>query len=91
MNKTDLVETIASDTNLSKADSTKALECIVSCIQQELKKGNEVRLVGFGTFKATSRAARTGRNPRTGTPINIPASKSPVFRPGKEFKDILNS
>lgn len=91
MNKSDLVNAIAADTNLSKTDATKALDSMVSSIQKELKKGSEVRLVGFGTFKVTKRAARTGRNPRTGAAISIPASSSPAFRPGKEFKDILNA
>jgi DNA-binding protein HU-beta len=90
MNKSDLVNAIASDTNLSKTDATKALDSMINHVQKTLKKGDEVRLVGFGTFKVTKRAARSGRNPRTGETIKIAASKSPAFRPGKEFKDILN-
>lgn len=90
MNKSDLVTAVATDTKLSKTDATKCLDSVINQIQKALKKGGEVRLVGFGTFKVTKRAARTGRNPRTGAKINIPASKSPSFRPGKEFKQILN-
>ena len=91
MNKSDLITAIATDTGLNKTDSGKALDSMVSNIQKQLKKGDEVRLVGFGTFKITKRAARTGRNPRTGEPLKIAASKSPAFRPGKEFKEAVNS
>lgn len=90
MNKSDLITAIATDTGLSKADSGRALDSVVSNIQKQLKSGNEVRLVGFGTFRVSQRAARTGRNPRTGATLNIPASKAPVFRAGKELKESLN-
>ena len=90
MNKSDLITAIATDTGLSKADSGRALDSVVSNIQKQLKRGNEVRLVGFGTFRVSQRAARTGRNPRTGATLNIPASKAPVFRAGKELKESLN-
>ncbi len=90
MNKADLINAIAEDTGISKTSAGKALDSFVSTIQKQLKSKNEIRLTGFGTFKVTQRKARTGRNPRTGEELKIPASKVPVFRPAKGFKDQLN-
>ena len=90
MNKNELVASIANKTGLSKTDSTKALDAVVESVTGSLKKGNEVRLVGFGTFSVSKRAATTGRNPRTGEPIKIPASKQPKFKAGKGLKDAVN-
>lgn len=90
MNKTDLIEHIAKQADISKAAAGRALEAIVSGIRGSLKKGTPVTLVGFGTFTIGKRAARTGRNPRTGASIKIKAAKIPKFRPGKALKDALN-
>ncbi|MFP4360754.1 MAG: HU family DNA-binding protein [Alphaproteobacteria bacterium] len=90
MNKNDLVAKVAGHSGLSKQDATKAVDSVLECITDALKDGDEVRLVGFGTFAVTEREATTGRNPRTGESIDIPASKSPKFRPGKQLKDALN-
>lgn len=90
MNKAELIELVGSKTNLSKADATEAVEAVFKGIQQTLKNGDSVTLVGFGTFSVSERAARTGRNPRTGEVITIPASKTPKFKAGKALKDALN-
>lgn len=90
MNKTELIEHIAKNADISKAAATRALESVVGAVKTTLKKGGTVSLVGFGTFSVTKRAARTGRNPRTGTSIKIKAAKVPKFRPGKALKDALN-
>ena len=90
MNKSEFVSTIADKADLSKADAGRALEIIITTIKKELKKGNNVTLVGFGTFEVRKRKARTGRNPRTGEEIKIKASKVPAFKPGKGFKDDIN-
>ena len=90
MNKNDLVAAVAADTDLSKADAAKAVDSVMDLIGKALKKGDEVRLVGFGTFFATSREASEGRNPRTGGKIQIAASKQPKFRAGKGLKDAIN-
>jgi DNA-binding protein HU-beta len=90
VNKNDLVAKVAGHSGLSKQDATKAVDSVLDCITDALKDGDEVRLVGFGTFAVTEREATTGRNPRTGESIDIPASKSPKFRPGKQLKDALN-
>lgn len=90
MNKAELIELVGSKTNLSKADATEAVETVFKGIQDTLQKGDSVTLVGFGTFSVSERAARTGRNPRTGEAITIPASKSPKFKAGKALKDALN-
>ena len=89
MNKSELIEHIAKQADISKAAAGRALEAIVGGIRSSLKKGNEVTLVGFGTFMVGKRAARTGRNPRTGASIKIKAAKVPKFRPGKALKDAL--
>ncbi len=90
MNKTELIEHIAVHTDISKAAATRALESVIDAIKTTLKKGGSVSLVGFGTFAVGKRAARVGRNPRTGTAIKIKAAKVPKFRPGKALKDALN-
>ena len=90
MNKNDLVAKVAGTAGLSKADTTKAVDCIFDAITTSLKGGDEVRLVGFGTFSISHRRATEGRNPRTGEKIKIPASKQPKFKAGKALKDALN-
>jgi DNA-binding protein HU-beta len=90
MNKSDFVGHIADATGLTKVDATKALESVLKIIEKALKKGDSVALVGFGTFAVRKRAARTGRNPRTGAAIKIKASKVPTFKAGKALKDAIN-
>ncbi|WP_374673782.1 HU family DNA-binding protein [Ideonella sp.] len=90
MNKTDLIEHIAQQADISKAAATRALEAMIGGVKTTLKKGDSVSIVGFGTFAVTKRAARTGRNPRTGASIKIKAAKVPKFRPGKGLKDALS-
>lgn len=90
MNKTELIDAIAKEANLSKADAGKALNAITDSISKALKKGDSVTLIGFGTFKVTNRAARTGRNPQTGKEIKIAARKAPGFTAGKALKDAVN-
>lgn len=91
MNKTDLIEHIAQHADISKAAATRALESTIDAVRDTLKKGESVTLVGFGTFAATPRTARTARNPRTGAAIKIEAAMVPKFRPGKALKEALNS
>lgn len=90
MNKNDLVAAVADSAGLSKADATKAVDSVFDQITAELKRGSEVRLVGFGTFAVAQRKATTGRNPRTGETIQIAASKQPKFKAGKALKDAVN-
>ncbi len=90
MNKNELVEAVADKIGGTKADSSRAIEAIFDVISDELKDGGEVRLVNFGTFLVAERKATTGRNPRTGEPIEISASKQPKFRPGKVLKEAVN-
>ncbi|MCS6944421.1 MAG: HU family DNA-binding protein [Sutterellaceae bacterium] len=90
MNKTELIDHIAKQADISKAAAGRALDAVVGGIRAALKKGNSVTLVGFGTFTVARRAARTGRNPRTGATIKIKAARVPKFRPGKALKDSLN-
>ncbi|MBL8644335.1 MAG: HU family DNA-binding protein [Rhodospirillaceae bacterium] len=90
MNKNDLVAEVADATGLTKADAAKAVDAVLDSITGSLKKGKEVRLVGFGTFTVAKRAASEGRNPRTGEKIKIPASKRPKFSAGKALKDAVN-
>jgi len=90
MNKSELIERMASDADISKAAAERALESFTTSVQSTLKKGGSVTLVGFGSWSVTKRAARTGRNPKTGEAINIKARKAPKFAPGKAFKDALN-
>ncbi|RZD16796.1 MAG: HU family DNA-binding protein [Candidatus Acididesulfobacter guangdongensis] len=91
MTKAELVDAIAKSSKLTKADSEKALNAAVESVVAALKKGDSVRLVGFGTFEVVKRAARKGRNPQTGKEIQIKASKSPKFKPGKTFKEAVNA
>ena len=90
MNKNDLVAHVADAVGLSKNEATKAVDAVFEGITASLKNGEEVRLIGFGTFAVAERAAGEGRNPRTGEKIAIPASKQPKFKPGKTLKDVLN-
>jgi DNA-binding protein HU-beta len=90
VNKTDLIDAIASAADLSKADAGRALDAVVDSITDSLKKGDPVSLVGFGTFQVKHRAAREGRNPQTGATIQIKASNVPSFKAGKALKDSVN-
>ncbi len=90
MNKTELIEQMADKAGISKAAAGAALEAATEAIKATLKKGDAVTLVGFGSFSVTKRAARTGRNPKTGEPLKIKARKSPKFTAGKGLKDALN-
>ncbi len=90
MNKIELIEHVARQADISKAAAGRAIEAVVGGIRASLKKGNSVTLVGFGTFSIGKRAARAGRNPRTGAAIKIKAAKVPKFRPGKALKDAVN-
>ena len=90
MNKNDLIAKVAEKTEMSKADATKAVDGVIESIIDSLKTKTEVRLVGFGTFSVSRRAATTGRNPRTGEAIQIPASNQPKFKAGKALKESVN-
>ncbi|HSO45691.1 MAG TPA: HU family DNA-binding protein [Rhodoferax sp.] len=90
MNKTELVDFISQDADIPKAVAARALESTIEAVKITLGRGDSVSLVGFGTFAVGKRAARTGRNPRTGASIKINAAKVPKFRPGKALKDALN-
>ena len=91
MNKTELVAAISEKTELTKKDSEKALKALIGVVAEELKKGEKVQLVGFGTFEVSERAARTGKNPQTGAEIKIAACKAPKFKAGKALKDAVNA
>ena len=91
MNKSDLVNAISTKTGLNKKNSESALNAFVSTIEEALKGGDKVTLVGFGTFEVRERAERKGRNPQTKEEISIPASKAPVFKAGKSLKDNVNA
>jgi len=90
MNKTELISAIAEKAELSKKDADKALKAFTDIVAEELKKGEKVQLVGFGTFEVSERAAREGRNPQTGETMKIAASKAPKFKAGKALKDAIN-
>lgn len=90
MSKSELIDEIASAADLSKAAAARALDATIEAVKASLKKDGTVTLVGFGTFYVSERAARSGRNPRTGASINIKAAKVPKFRPGKVLKDAVN-
>lgn len=90
MNKAELIDAVADSADLSKASAGRALDAAITTITKALKKGDTVTLVGFGTFSVRKRAARTGRNPRTGQEIKIKASKVPGFKAGKALKDAIN-
>lgn len=89
MNKSELIEHMAVQADISKAAASRALDALIGGVKTTLKKGGTVSVVGFGTFSVTKRAARSGRNPRTGATIKIKASKLPKFRPGKALKDAM--
>jgi len=90
MNKQELISSVADNAGLSKSDAGKACEAVFDTISNALKRGDEVRLVGFGTFSVSNRKASTGRNPRTGEPMQIKASVQPKFKAGKGLKDAVN-
>ena len=90
MNKTELIDHIAAEADISKAAAGRSLDALFSAVKKTLKKGNTVTLVGFGTFAVSTRAARMGRNPRTKEPIKIKKAKVPKFRPGKALKEAVN-
>jgi DNA-binding protein HU-beta len=90
MNKAELIDAVASDADLSKAEATRATDAVLDSITDALRKGEQVTLVGFGTFSVRERAARSGRNPQTGETIQIKASKSAGFKAGKALKDAVN-
>jgi DNA-binding protein HU-beta len=90
MNKSELVDAVSGESDLSKADAGRAVDAVIASITKALKSGQDVTLVGFGTFTVRTRGARTGRNPRTNEAINIPASKNPAFKAGKALKDAVN-
>ncbi len=89
MNKAQLIEKVSEETGMTKSQSEKMLDSTIDIIKKSVKKGDEVKLVGFGTFTKAKRKARTGRNPQTGKAIKIPASWAPKFRPGSEFKSMV--
>jgi DNA-binding protein HU-beta len=91
VNKSELIDAVAESADLSKADAARAIDAVVDAITDSLKAGDAVTLVGFGTFTAKARPARTGRNPQTGATINIAASTVPTFKPGKALKDAVNA
>jgi len=90
MNKAELIEAVAEKADLSKADATRAVDALLGAVTEALKNGDQVSLVGFGTFEVRERAARNGRNPKTGETIRIAASKAPAFKAGKALKDAVN-
>lgn len=91
MNKTELIAAIAEQAEISKKDAEKALKAFVDVVTEQLKEGEKVQLVGFGTFEVSERAAREGRNPQSGEVMKIAASKAPKFKAGKALKDMLNA
>ena len=90
MNKTELIAVVAEKAELSKKDAEKAIKAFTDAVSEELVKGGKIQLVGFGTFEVAERAAREGRNPHTGEPMPIAASKAPKFKAGKALKDMVN-
>ena len=90
MNKSELIEAVAASADIPKAAAGRAVDAVVEAVTGALKNGDQVALVGFGTFSVKERAARTGRNPQTGQPIQIAASKIPSFKAGKALKDAVN-
>ena len=91
MNKTELIAAIAERAEISKKDAEKALKAFTEAVADELVKGEKVLLVGFGTFEVSERAAREGRNPKSGEPMKIEASRTPKFKAGKALKDMVNA
>ena len=90
MNKAELIDAVAENADISKAAAARAVDTVLESITSTLQKGEQVALIGFGTFSVKDRAARTGRNPRTGEPLEIPAAKVPSFKAGKALKDAVN-
>ena len=90
MNKSELIDAVASAADLSKADASRAVDGVIGAVTQALKSGDQVTVVGFGTFLVRARAARTGRNPQTGATIEIKAANAPAFKAGKALKDAVN-
>lgn len=90
MNKSELIEHIANQADISKAAASRSLEALIGAVKTTLKKGGSVTITGFGTFTAPKRAARTGRNPRTGASVDVKAKNVPYFKPGKEMRERLN-
>ena len=90
MNKTELIAAVAEKAEISKKDAEKAVKAFTDVVSEELKKGEKVQVVGFGTFEVSERSAREGRNPQTGETMTIEASKSPKFKAGKALKDMMN-
>lgn len=91
MNKTELITAVAEKAEISKKDAEKAVKAFTDVISEELVKGDKIQLVGFGTFEVSERPAREGRNPKTGDPMPIAASKAPKFKAGKALKDMVNA
>ena len=91
MNKSELIDAIAASADIPKAQAGRALDAVIESVTTALTKDDQVVLVGFGTFSVKDRAARSGRNPQTGQPIDIPAAKIPAFKPGKALKDAVNN
>ena len=91
MNRTELISAMSEKSELTKVDTEKALKAFIDTVTEELKNGGKVQLVGFGSFEVVERAARTGRNPKDGSTIQIPASKAPKFKAGRSLKDIVNA
>lgn len=90
MNKSELVQSVAEKIDIPKATAAKAVDAIIDSIKEALAKGDPVTLIGFGTFSVRDRAARTGRNPKTGDPIEIKEAKVPIFKPGKALKEAVD-
>ena len=90
MNKNELISAVAEKSGLSKKDAAAALDSVIAAISEFLAQGEKIQLVGFGTFEVKERAARSGKNPRTGEAVEIPASKAPVFKAGKALKDAVS-
>ena len=91
MNKTEFIAAVAEKAEISKKDAEKAIKAFTEAVSEELVKGGKIQLVGFGTFEVSERAAREGRNPKSGEVMNIPASKTPKFKAGKALKDMVNA
>ena len=91
MNRTELIAAVAEKAELSKKDAEKAVKAFTDVVSEELVNGGKIQLVGFGTFEVSERAAREGRNPKSGEVMNIPASKTPKFKAGKALKDMVNA
>ncbi|HDR7494002.1 HU family DNA-binding protein [Bacillus cereus] len=91
MNKTELIQKVASETGLKRPQASLAVDTVLESIQQALQNGDNVQLIGFGTFEVRERAAREGRNPNTGESLIIPAKKAPAFKAGKQLKEAINN